>query len=346
MNANPSHKLILALETSCDETAAALVKFENGLIYVISNIVSSQIDLHQKFGGVVPELAAREHVKNILPVIKQCFDEAGIDINEAKDQIDAIAIANGPGLITSLVVGIETAKSLSLAWNKPLIPINHIEGHIFANYISNPNITLPAITLTVSGGHTNLVLIDENKKLTIVGQTRDDAAGEAFDKAAQLMNIGYPGGPIVSKNAEEFINKKIASSINLPRPMMESGNLDFSFSGLKTALLYQLQKDADWQNKIPEYCAEFQQAIIDVLISKTIKAAKKHQVTTVMLAGGVSANKELRSQLSAACVKQNLKFFMPELKYTTDNAAMIGAAACFRDSKPFNEVLAKPNQEI
>ncbi|NTU99011.1 tRNA (adenosine(37)-N6)-threonylcarbamoyltransferase complex transferase subunit TsaD [Candidatus Falkowbacteria bacterium] len=346
MTTNASHKLILAIETSCDETAAALIDFSDGKITVKSNVINSQIKLHQKYGGVVPELAAREHVKNIVPVIHECLKDGNIKTSEAKNIITAIAVAAGPGLVTSLVVGVETAKALSLAWETPLIPINHIEAHIFANFISNESINLPAIILTVSGGHTNLMKLDPTYRLEMVGQTRDDAAGEAFDKAAQLMNLGYPGGPIVSRLAKEFLMTSGANNIKLPRPMIETQNFDFSFSGLKTALLYQLQKDKDWQKRIPQYCAEFQQAVIDVLVFKTMKAAKKFSIGTVMLAGGVSANAELRTQLKASCEKAGLSFHMPELQYTTDNAAMIGAAACFRQETGLHNIIAKPNLEI
>jgi len=320
---------ILGIETSCDETAASVIENNNN-IKVLSNIISSQIEIHKKYGGVVPEVAAREHVLNILPVVNEALAKAGIKRNEAPKKLDALAVTIGPGLITSLIVGVETAKTLAYVWKLPVISINHIEGHIYANFIGDyKKIKLPAIILTVSGGHTMLVLMKSHGKFQTIGDTRDDAAGEAFDKAAKLMDIGYPGGPVISAMSEKFNGK---NKINLPRPMLNSGNFDFSFSGLKTALLYQLKKDKDWRNRIPEYSQDFQQAIIDVLIGKTIKAAKKYNVKTVMLAGGVAANKELRKQLQNA-VEQKLKdvnFKMPELEYTTDNAAMIATAGYFK----------------
>ena len=313
---------ILGIETSCDETAVSVVEGNTKKVEVLSNIISSQIEIHQKYGGVVPEVAAREHVLNILPVVNEAI--AGIK------KIDAIAVTIGPGLITSLLVGVETAKTLAYVWNLPVVPINHVEGHIYANFIGDyKNIKLPAIILTVSGGHTMLVLMKAHGKLQTIGDTRDDAAGEAFDKAAKLMSLGYPGGPCVAAEAAKFSGE---NKIQLPRPMINSGNFEFSFSGLKTALLYQLKKDKNWRNKIPEYCQDFQQAIIDVLVSKTIKAAKKYNVKTIMLAGGVAANIELRAQLKNA-VEQKLddtQFHMPSLEYTTDNAAMIAAAGYFK----------------
>lgn len=328
-----------------------MVETNQSLISVISNVVSSQIELHQKFGGVVPELAAREHVGNVVPVINTALERAGIDIKHAKDCLAAIAVTSGPGLITSLMVGVETAKALALAWDLPLISVNHIEGHIHANFIDRNDIQLPAIVLTVSGGHTNLVTMDKDGILAIVGQTRDDAAGEAFDKAAQLMDLGYPGGPIVSKLAGE-VSAEVRSKyhINLPRPMINSHDLDFSFSGLKTALLYALKNDADWREKIPSYCNAFESAIVDVLVSKTLAAAKQHDVKTIMLSGGVSANRKLRAALSESAERLGYQFSAPALAYTSDNAAMIGAAACIKLSQNrFADVYsltAEPNQEI
>jgi len=340
---------ILGIETSCDETAASVIEGRGNKIKVLSNVVSSQIEIHRKYGGVVPEVAAREHVLNILPVVNEALGKAGIKHSTHLStplkkgiKIDAIAVAIGPGLITSLIVGVETAKTLGYAWNIPTVAVNHIEGHIYSNFIDTPNIKFPALILTVSGGHTILVLMKDHGKYQVLGETRDDAAGEAFDKAAQLMNIGYPGGPVVSAWAEKITNSKFPpfgdeqipnkSKISLPRPMIEAPNFDFSFSGLKTALLYELQKDKNWKTKIPEYCAEFQQAIIDVFISKTIKAAKKYKTKTVLLSGGVSANKELRQQLELAVKNKliNTSFYLPDLKYTTDNAVMIAANGYYK----------------
>ncbi len=317
---------ILGIETSCDETAVAILRISpQGRPTVLSNVVSSQIDIHQKYGGVVPEIAAREHVLHIIPVVHESLLKAGLK----PSQIKAIAVTVGPGLVTSLLSGVETAKALAYVWKKPLVPVNHIEGHIHANFIDlKKSIKFPAIVLTVSGGHTNLVLLKGHLKYQIVGETRDDAAGEAFDKGAKMMAIGYPGGPIVAKYAASAK----ASGINLPRPMINSDGFDFSFSGLKTALLYTLKKDPNWKKQIPEYCFELQEAIVETLVSKTIKAAKKYQVKTVLLSGGVSANKRLREVLQKAVSDKlpGVAFGMPNLAYTTDNAAMIAMAGYYR----------------
>jgi len=339
---------ILAVETSCDETAASIVKSnpQNGKILVLSNIISSQIEIHKKYGGVVPEVAAREHVLNILPVINEALIKAKI----TPQKIDLLAITKGPGLITSLITGLETVRALSLAWQKPVLEINHIEGHIYSNFI-NPSspIRFPAIILTVSGGHTNLVLMDKSNKIKIIGETLDDAAGEAYDKGAKMLGLDYPGGPLLAKEAEKFKQSGKFSSLIFPRPMINSNNLDFSFSGLKTALLYQIQKDAGWKKRIPEYCFAYQQAIIDVLITKALKAANKFQAKTIMLSGGVSANQELRSQFQEKIKSSKIKanFITPYKDYTTDNAAMIAAAATFkinsRKITQFSKLRVDPN---
>jgi len=348
---------ILGIETSCDETAASVIEInpKKDSFTVLSNIISSQIEIHQKYGGVIPEIAAREHVLNILPVIDEALEKAGIE----SQNLIAIGVTAGPGLITSLTSGIETAKTLAFTWKKTLIPINHIEGHIYANFI-NPKkkIKFPAVILTVSGGHTILLTMDKNRKINIIGETRDDAAGEAYDKAAKMLGLGYPGGPIISKLAKEYkenteISKKNKITNKLPRPMIDSASFDFSFSGLKTALLYELKKDKNWKKLIPAYCYEYQQAIIETLIKKTIKAGVKFKAKTIMLAGGVSANKELREQM-AESVKQNWKgqvdFILPELVYTTDNAAMIAAATFFKlKTKPKTNIFkvkADPSVEL
>jgi len=316
---------ILGIETSCDETAASVirVKQQSGKIEVLSNIISSQIDIHKKYGGVVPEVAAREHVLNILPVISEALSVAKIK----PTKLTAIGITKGPGLVTSLLTGLETARCLAYVWNKPIIEVNHIAGHIYANFIDQPKkILFPAVILTVSGGHTTLLLMNAKEKITIIGETRDDAAGEAFDKAAKMMSLGYPGGPAVSDQAKKY---KKTEKITLPRPMLSSPDYDFSFSGLKTALLYQLQQDKKWKQRIPAYCHEFQQAIIDILIAKTLKAARNYKAKTIMLTGGVSANSELRDQMASAVADKAPKtaFLVPNKEFTTDNAAMIAAAA-------------------
>jgi N6-L-threonylcarbamoyladenine synthase len=347
---------ILGIETSCDETAASVIKadIKTGKILVLSNIISSQIEIHKKYGGVVPEIAAREHVLNILPVINEALEAAKI----TSKKIDLIAVTKGPGLITSLITGLETVRSLSFAWGKPVLEINHVEGHIYSNFI-NPtsSINFPALILTVSGGHTNLVLMNKNNKIKIIGETLDDAAGEAYDKGAKMMNLGYPGGPIVAKYADEYKKKLtpdeiIKTNLSFPRPMLNSNNSNFSFSGLKTALLYQLKKDPSWRQRIPEYCFAYQQAIIDILIAKTLKAAKKLNTKTIMLSGGVSANQELRESLAQA-IKNSLpkvNFLVPAREYTTDNAAMIAAAAVFKikHQKPtlFTKLKVDPSLQL
>ncbi|MFA4834385.1 MAG: tRNA (adenosine(37)-N6)-threonylcarbamoyltransferase complex transferase subunit TsaD [Patescibacteria group bacterium] len=363
--------IILGIEASCDETAAAIIEGGKRGIKVLSNVVSSQIEIHKKYGGVVPEVAAREHVLNILPVVNEALEKAGIKREEAAEKIDAIAVTVGPGLITSLIVGVETAKTLSYVWDIPLVAINHIEGHIYANFVSvdskiqNPNskqiqntkskisdIKFPALILTVSGGHTMLVLMTGHGKYKVIGDTRDDAAGEAFDKAAKLLDIGYPGGPAIAAYAAKSKVKSQKSKVSLPRPMINSKDYDFSFSGLKTALLYQLKKDGKWRERIPEYCSEFQDAVVDVLVSKTIKAAEEFKVETVMLAGGVSANRQLRGQMEEK-VKIELpktQYLMPNIQYTTDNAAMIATAGYFRALRkgfiPWEKIKVDPNLEL
>jgi N6-L-threonylcarbamoyladenine synthase len=324
---------ILGIETSCDETAASVIKVnpKTGQILVLSNIISSQIAIHQKYGGVVPEVAAREHVLNILPVINEAIQKAKIK----PTALDLLAVTKGPGLITSLITGTETARALSFAWQKSVMEVNHIEGHIYANFIDpKTSIKFPALILTVSGGHTTLVLMDKKQKIKILGETRDDAAGEAYDKGAKMLGLGYPGGPIISRWADKY-KKSTKNDLNFPRPMINSTNFDFSFSGLKTALLYQLKKDQTWKKRIPEYCYEFQQAIIDILIAKTVKAAKKYKAKTIMLSGGVSANKTLRREMAEEIKKQlpNSNFLVPAPEYTTDNAAMIAAAAAFKSQR-------------
>ncbi|MBI4652687.1 tRNA (adenosine(37)-N6)-threonylcarbamoyltransferase complex transferase subunit TsaD [Candidatus Kuenenbacteria bacterium] len=369
--------LILGIESSCDETAAALVEIKKGKIKIISNVISSQIKIHQKYGGVVPEMAARAHLENILPVITKALgkkeksifggstSKCGVcqlaDLRKKEKKIDLIAVTVGPGLITSLLVGIETAKVLAYLWNKPIIGVNHLEGHIYANFIGkifNFQFSIfkqiqnsirqladkcqmfPAICLIVSGGHTELILMKDHLKYKKIGQTKDDAAGEAFDKVAKMLNLNYPGGPAIAEAAMK-IKKLQATSYklqaNFPRPMINSGDYDFSFSGLKTAVLYQLKKDKDWQKKIPEYCYEFQQAIIDVLIFKTLKAAKEYKVKTIILSGGVAANNELRKQfnhqLQVTSYKLQANFLVPSKNLCTDNAVMITVAGYFNFCK-------------
>ncbi len=315
---------ILAIETSCDETAAAVVEIKKSTDFkALSNVVSSQIKTHAKYGGVVPEVAARLHVEKIIPIIDLALDEANVKINDIK----AIAVVSGPGLVPSLRVGVETAKALSYAWDKPLIAVNHIEGHIAANLFNKDKMELPAVCLVVSGGHTSLILVKEWGMYKLIGQTRDDAAGESFDKVAKIMGLGYPGGPIISKLAE---NGKPAQ-FDLPRPMINSKDFDFSFSGLKTAVLYLYKSRKNWSDKAKaDLAREFEQAVVEVLVKKSFNAIEKYKPKSFLLAGGVAANKKLRTELITAGESvKGLKVHIPAFDYTTDNAAMIGAAAYF-----------------
>ena len=319
--------IILAIETSCDDTGVAVVEADSKGCLILSNIVSSQIKVHAPYGGVVPNLAARAHLKNIKP----CFERA---LKEAKNpKIDLIAVTVGPGLIPSLLVGVNFAKALAYAQKIPITGVNHIEGHIYANWLlSIQNSKFPILCLVVSGGHTQLILMEGYGKYKLLGETRDDAAGEAFDKTAKLLGLGYPGGPILAQKAK----KGNPRAFNLPRPMIRANNFDFSFSGLKTAVLYLVRGLRDSPQSlgtvpISDICASFQQAAIDVLVSKTIRAAKKYKTKTIMLSGGVAANQELRKQLKNEIEKNlpNANFHVPPIEFCCDNAAMIAAVAAF-----------------
>jgi N6-L-threonylcarbamoyladenine synthase len=328
---------ILGLETSCDETAASIIEIDekNGYIKPLSNIISSQVELHRSWGGVVPNLAAREHLKNILPVIEECL----IISRSSLDEIDLLAVTHGPGLIPALLVGTTTARTLAYLWEKPLMGIHHIEGHIYSNFIDKKidSIVFPILCLVVSGGHTQLVLMKKHLDYEIIGQTQDDAVGEAFDKVSRILGLGYPGGPAVSELADR-VEKGIDYGIRFPRPMIGSDNFDFSFSGLKTAVLYFVKKNElrlEDKDFIPAICREFQQAALDVLIEKTVRAAKLHHPRTILLAGGVSANKGLQSQLAERIRKDfpDTEFLFPKTDFQLDNAGMIATAAFFRHQK-------------
>jgi len=335
--------LILAIETSCDETSIAILKDGKKLL---SNIVYSQEKMHTEYGGIVPEVAARKHIETIIPTLDKALNKAKVKLKD----IDYIAITNGPGLITSLMIGIDTAKSLSFALKIPIIPIHHTESHIYSNFIEEDNIKFPALALVVSGGHTNLILIKDHGKYEEIGSTRDDAAGEAFDKVAKLLNIGYPGGPVISNKADLGNSR----AYSLPRPMINSNNFDFSFSGLKTEVLYLVQKKHNKfsPQEINNICASFQMAVIDVLVSKTIKAATKYSIKSVLLAGGVSANKLLRRKLKSAVNQKlnNINFYYPDLKYCTDNATMVAQAAYFhvlrKNYTTWDKVMVDPNLKL
>lgn len=352
---NKQPLIILGIETSCDETAGSILKFKNGKFKIILNLVSSQIPLHRRYGGIIPEIAARAHLKNMPLIIKRISQKINLK------KIDLIAVTRGPGLIISLLVGVETAKTLSYLFKKPLMGINHLEGHLAANFIggnskfqiSNSK-SFPAVSLIVSGGHTELGLMEKMGRYKKIGQTRDDAAGECFDKIAKLLNLGYPGGPAIAERVRQWksqtTNRK--PQIHLPRPMINSHDFDFSFSGLKTAVLYLVKKSSfakatedknkiKNQNFIKNICTEAQQAIIDVLIYKTIKAAKKYQAKTVFLSGGVAANLELRQQMEMTAKKiiPPVDFFVPARNLCTDNAAMVAAAGALKYSR------LKPDQK-
>lgn len=329
---------ILAIESSCDETSVAVVAGEKNQdkADIISNSIASSLPLHSKTGGIIPEIAAREQIKFILPVIKQALSDAKLNFSPVNSpEIDAIAVTQGPGLIGSLLVGIETAKTLSYLWGKPLIPVNHLLGHLYANWIKNEKnsekISFPVIALIVSGGHTDLLLMKGHQDIEWLGGTRDDASGEAFDKIGRLLNLPYPGGPQIEKAARPGNE----NAIRLPRPLIGSNDFDFSFSGLKTAVLREVKNKKLTKKEIADISASVQKAIADVLIKKTLKAAEKYQAKSILLSGGVAANQKLREgfNLSIAREKTSIRFFAPEKNLCTDNAAMIGAAAIYNPEK-------------
>lgn len=399
---------ILGIETSCDETAAALLQLATNnqqltTFKILSNVVSSQVKIHAKYGGIVPEVAARKHAENIVPVLEEClanmheyttnntnkkFVKIRGQISDYSRLVDAIAVTSGPGLITSLLIGVEAAKTLAFLTKKPLIPVNHLAAHIYSNFIGNcPALAgsrpggekleignfLPAVCLVVSGGHTELVLMSRPKSGPIeiglrlcgwrsrqgsgkefcqfkkIGQTLDDAAGECFDKVAKILGLGYPGGPAIAaianqhksttnftnkKNSRKFVSKLVnIRDIKLPRPMINSPDFNFSFSGLKTAVLYKFQENKNLIKKnLSAFCREVQQAIIDVLIEKTLRAAKQFKAKSIILGGGVVANDELRKQFQSKVYSLlfKVKFFAPTKNLCTDNAAMIAAAGYFK----------------
>ncbi len=308
--------IILAIESSCDDTSAAILKNDS----ILSNLVAGQ-SVHSDFGGVVPELASRAHMQHILPVVDQAIKKAGVD----KNDIDAVAFTKGPGLLGSLLVGVSFAKSFALAQNIPLIDVNHMYGHVLAHFIDDAGEKkpeFPFICLTVSGGHTQIVLVRDHLDMDIVGTTIDDAAGEAFDKAAKMLGFQYPGGPLVDKYAKKGNPEKFEFS----KPKMDG--LDYSFSGLKTSILYFLQKQEDGfiKENLEDLCASIQKTIVDILFDKLIKAVKEYDVKDVAIAGGVSANSEVRSRLQETGRKLHWNTYIPKFEYCTDNAAMIAIA--------------------
>ena len=311
---------ILAIESSCDETAAAVVK--NGR-EVLSNVISSQIELHKLYGGVVPEIASRKHVEKINPVIREALAEAGMKLEE----MDAIGVTYGPGLVGALLVGVAAAKAISYAKNIPLVGVHHIEGHISANYIENKDLEPPFLGMVVSGGHTHLVMVKDYGKYEILGKTRDDAAGEAFDKVARAIGLGYPGGPKIDKLAKEGN----AEAISFPRAHISDVPLDFSFSGLKSSVLNYINSCEMKHEAInrADVAASFQAAVVDAIVSHTVEAAKTYHMDKVALAGGVASNTALREAMKERCAKEGLRFYYPSPILCTDNAAMIGCAAYY-----------------
>jgi len=345
---------VLGIETSCDDTAAAVIEAKGGLakpfFSVLANTSYSQVAIHKKFGGIVPNLASRAHLEKIIPTIKETFKIA----KKKPENIDIIAVTKGPGLLPSLLIGVNTARALAYRFRKPIVGVNHIESHIFSNWLHGEKVNFPALILVVSGGHTELILMKDYGKYKIIGQTLDDAAGEAFDKTARLLELGFPGGPAIAAEAAKFEKLKAISyklKADLPRPMINSKDYNFSFSGLKTAVLYlynDLIKKYPPERRFgragptkeirPAMAAEVQNAIIDVLTAKTVKAIKNLNSKTVMIAGGVSANKALREKMAREFESYKIPFLMPEISYATDNAAMIAAAGYF------NYLVKKPTQ--
>ena len=312
--------LILAIESSCDETAAAVVK--NGR-EVLSNIISSQIEIHKLYGGVVPEIASRKHIEKINQVIEEALKEADVTLED----IDAIGVTYGPGLVGALLVGVAEAKAISYAAKKPLIGVHHIEGHICANYIENKDLQPPFACLVESGGHTHLVVVEDYGKYRIIGKTRDDAAGEAFDKVARAIGLGYPGGPKIDKLSKEGNPQ----AIKFPKAHVADAVYDFSFSGLKSAVLNYLNgcKMKEIEINEADVAASFQKAVTDVLVEHAMMAVKEYGFTKLAIAGGVASNSGLREAMEEACKKNNVQFYHPSPILCTDNAAMIGAAAYY-----------------
>jgi len=307
---------VLGIETSCDETAAAVVVDGH---HVLSSVVSSQIDLHARYGGVVPEIASRAHVELLTPVVARALVEAGIQ----DDHVDAVAATVGPGLIGALLVGVSAAKTLALVWDVPFVAVNHLEAHLYAALLEDPEIELPVVVLLVSGGHTLLVLMEGHGRYRVLGSTIDDAAGEAFDKVARYLGLGYPGGPAIDAIAMEGDPQ----AMRFPRAMLEEG-YDFSFSGLKTSVVNHVRRNPEVHTA--DVAAAFQEAVVDVLVTKARRAARDHGAKGLCLAGGVAANSLLRERLLDACVADGLRAFLPSRAMCTDNAAMVAAAGWYR----------------
>jgi N6-L-threonylcarbamoyladenine synthase len=312
--------VILGIETSCDETSASVVV--NGR-EVLSNVISSQVELHQKYGGVVPEIASRRHVELVLPVINQAIEDSALTL----DDIDGVGVTYGPGLVGALLVGISAAKGLAFSLGKPLVGVNHIEGHVAANYLEHKDLEPQFVCLVASGGHSHIVKVDNYNSFKILGRTRDDAAGEAFDKVARAIGLGYPGGPLIDRMAK----KGNREAVDLPRTYFSDGSLDFSFSGIKTAVLNYINRMDQKGETISkeDLCASFQEAVVDVLVTNTITAAQNENTDIVTLAGGVAANSRLRIRLAEEAEKRGMRALFPSPILCTDNAAMIACAAYY-----------------
>ena len=313
-------RYILGIESSCDETAASVVR--NGR-EALSNVINTQIDLHKVYGGVVPEIASRKHIENIDAVIDEALSEAKMELSD----MDAIAVTYGPGLVGALLVGVSSAKAIAYAANKPLVPVNHIRGHISANFIAHPDLKPPFVCLVASGGHSHIVNVKDYTSFEVLGRTRDDAAGEAFDKIARVLGLGYPGGPLIDKLAKKGNPK----AIEFPRVKMDRNSLDFSFSGVKTAVINYIHKAEQRGEKInaADVAASFQEAVTDALCGHTIEGALRCGVKTVAVAGGVAANSQLREKMTEMCKKNGMEAVYPPPVLCTDNAAMIACAGYF-----------------
>lgn len=313
--------LTLAIESSCDETAAAVMLEGRE---VLSNIISSQIEIHKQYGGVVPEIASRHHLENVNTVVDQALEEAGVTI----DDVDMIGVTYGPGLVGALLIGLATAKAYALAADKPLIGVHHIQGHISANYIEHRDLEPPFMSLIISGGHTNIVEVTGYNRCRVLGGTRDDAAGEAYDKVARVLGLGYPGGPLIDRLAKQGD----PHAVEFKRVFLEKGSLDFSFSGIKTGVLNYInsEKQAGREINQADVAAGFQAAVLDVIVAKTVKAAKDMDKDKIVLAGGVASNSRLREMMSEECEKNGIKLYYPSPILCTDNAAMIGCAAYYK----------------
>lgn len=309
--------LVLAIESSCDDTAAAVLQDDKA---VLSNVISSQFDVHSPFGGIVPELASRRHIESVWPVVSEALHTANVQL----DQIDLIAATRGPGLVGSLLVGFTFAKGLAMVKNIPCVGVDHMTGHLLSPFLGEEHPDFPYAALVVSGGNTSIYKVSDQHTFECLGRTRDDAAGEAFDKVAKLLDLGYPGGPVISKYAEKGNPEAIA----FPRAWLAPDSLDFSFSGLKTSVVNHVNKcrQKSLPLNIEEICASFQEAVVEVLVEKTLHAAKEHDLKTIVIGGGVASNKRLRQVMEQRCSQDQLAIFIPEPVFCTDNAAMIGLA--------------------